>query len=66
MEGTLNLVSPDTVGYVLSLANGVSASLTGVVVTADSADFPGTLHIQAAPGSGYFGGVRVTGSFPNV
>ncbi len=59
LEGKLNLVDPNTVPFVRTQANGASASLTGKVVAANQTDFPGALYVQEAPGSGYFGGIRV-------
>ncbi|MHB1459396.1 MAG: hypothetical protein ACYC0V_20995, partial [Armatimonadota bacterium] len=57
--GELNLVSPNTVAFVRSQANGASASLTGKVITANQTDFPGALYVQEPSGSGSFGGIRV-------
>lgn len=59
LVGEMSLVSPNTVAFVRTQANGASATLTGKVVTANQADFPGALYVQEPASSGYFGGIRV-------
>lgn len=59
LEGKLDLVSPNTLAFIRTQANGASASLTGKVVTANQTDFPGALYVQEPSDSGYFGGMRV-------
>jgi hypothetical protein len=59
LEGRLDLVDANTIGFVRTQANGATASLAGKVVTASSTDFPGAMYIQEPSGSGYFGGIRV-------
>ncbi len=59
LVGALNLVSPDTVAFAGTQANGATATLTGKVVTANQTDFPGALYVQEPSASGCFGGIRV-------
>lgn len=59
LVGEMSLVSPNTVAYVRTQPNGASATLTGKVITATQADFPGALYVQEPASSGYFGGIRL-------
>jgi len=58
-EGSLMTVSPDTVAFAMTLPDDESATLAGVVVTANQTDFPGTMYVQEPSDSGHFGGIRV-------
>ncbi|MEN6358309.1 MAG: right-handed parallel beta-helix repeat-containing protein [Armatimonadota bacterium] len=60
LVGRLSIVNSNTIPYVLSQADGASASLTGKVVTANQTDFPGSIYIQEPSSSGSFGGIRVS------
>ena len=59
--GRMTTLSPGTIAYALSLPDGEAVSLTGKVVTANEADFPGALYVQEPPGGTpqRFGGIRV-------